>query len=312
MEGITKKTIDLITVLGPTATGKTSFAVHLAHLLNAQIISADSRQVYRGMDLGTGKDLSEYTLNGQQISYHLIDIVNAGTKYNVYEFQNDFLKAYQQIIAENSFPIMCGGSGMYIEAVLKGYRLANVPENEELRKSLETYTLDELTAKLAAMKKLHNTSDIDTKKRAIRAIEIENYYREHPETDFSFPEFNALLLGIKFHRQEIKRRITERLKQRLRDGMIDEVELLIKQGVSPEVLAYYGLEYKFITQYLQQEYSYNTMVERLNIAIHQFAKRQMTWFRRMERSGFKIHWIDGLASMEEKIHVAMSLIQRYS
>ncbi|PKP09169.1 MAG: tRNA (adenosine(37)-N6)-dimethylallyltransferase MiaA [Bacteroidetes bacterium HGW-Bacteroidetes-4] len=312
MEGITKKNIDLITVLGPTASGKTSFAVHLAHLLNAQIISADSRQVYRGMDLGTGKDLSEYTLNGQQIPYHLIDIVDAGTKYNVYEFQNAFLKAYQQIIAENSFPILCGGSGMYIEAVLKSYRLTNVPENEQLRKSLEPCTLDELTAKLAGMKQLHNTSDIDTKKRAIRAIEIESYYKEHSETDLSYPKFNALILGIKLHRQEIKQRITERLKQRLRDGMIDEVEQLIKQGVSPEALSYYGLEYKFIVQYLQQEYSYNTMIEKLNIAIHQFAKRQMTWFRRMERGGLKIHWIDGLASMEEKIHVAMSLIQRYS
>lgn len=312
MEGITKKTIDLITVLGPTATGKTSFVVHLAHLLNAQIISADSRQVYRGMDLGTGKDLSEYTLNGQQIPYHLIDIVEAGTKYNVFEYQNDFLKAYEQIVAENSFPILCGGSGMYIEAVLKGYRLANVPENAQLRISLEPYTLDELSIRLAEMKRLHNTSDVDTKKRAIRAIEIESYYQEHPETDLSYPEFNALIFGIKLHRQEVKQRITERLKQRLRDGMIDEVEQLIIQGVAPEALAYYGLEYKFIVQYLQHEFSYNTMVEKLNIAIHQFAKRQMTWFRRMERGGFKIHWIDGLASMEEKVHVAMSLIQRYS
>jgi tRNA dimethylallyltransferase len=309
---MTNKAIDLITVLGPTATGKTTYATHLAQLLNAQIISADSRQVYRGMDLGTGKDLADYTIDGVQIPYHLIDIVNAGTKYNVFEFQADFLKAYELVKNQNSFPILCGGSGMYIEAVLKGYRLINVPENENLRKSLETFTLPQLAAKLAAMKSLHNTSDVDTKKRAIRAIEIESYSQQNPEIDFSFPKFNALILGIKLDRQIVKQRITERLKQRLRDGMIDEVELLIKNGVPANVLMYYGLEYKFIVQFLQKELSYNAMVEKLNVAIHQFAKRQMTWFRKMERDGFKIHWIDGLASMEEKIHVAMGLVQKYS
>lgn len=309
---MTNKAIDLIAVVGPTATGKTTFAAHLAQILNAQIISADSRQVYRGMDLGTGKDLADYTVNEQQIPHHLIDIVDAGTKYNVFEYQADFLKAYEVVRSQNSFPILCGGSGMYIEAVLKGYKLINVPVNEPLRESLEKYTLPELAARLAAMKRLHNTSDVDTKKRAIRAIEIETYYQQNPGVDFSYPEFNALMLGIKLDRQIVKQRITERLKQRLREGMIDEVELLLKQGVPADVLMYYGLEYKFIVQYLQKEFSYNGLVEKLNIAIHQFAKRQMTWFRKMEREGFKIHWIDGLATMDEKIHVAMSLIQKYS
>ncbi len=309
---MTNKAIDLIAVIGPTATGKTALAVQLALLLDAQIISADSRQIYKGMDLGTGKDLAEYKVNGVQIPYHLIDLVDAGTKYNVFEYQTDFLKAYQSIKSAESFPILCGGSGMYIEAILKGYKLMNVPINETLRNTLEKYSLPELTEKLAALKRLHNTSDVDTKKRAIRAIEIETYYQNNPDSDFNFPELQALILGIKIDRQEIKKRITERLKYRLKNGMIDEVEALIQKGVSVEVLMYYGLEYKFIVQYLQKEFTFNSMVDKLNIAIHQFAKRQMTWFRRMERNGVKIHWIDGMASMEEKIHAAMGLIQRYS
>ena len=302
----------LITVLGPTATGKTSFASNLAFYLNAEIISADSRQVYKGMDLGTGKDIEDYTVNDTKIPYHLVDIKEAGEKYNVFEFQTDFLKSYNDIVDRGKLAIMCGGSGMYLEAVLKGYKLISVPVNEDLRNELEKYSLDELSEKLSKMKRLHNTSDVDTKKRAIRAIEIEIFSQNNPDFDFSYPKFSSLLLGIKYNRSTVKERITQRLKQRLRDGMIDEVQDLLDKGVSPDVLIYYGLEYKFITQYLQKEFNYNTMVEKLNIAIHQFSKRQMTWFRKMERDGFKIHWIDGHSSMEEKINCAMQLIQKVS
>lgn len=304
--------MDLITVLGPTATGKTSLAANLAFLLNAEIISADSRQVYRGMDLGTGKDIEDYTVQGAEIPYHLVDIVDAGEKYNVFEYQKDFLKAYQNITKREKLPILCGGTGMYIEAVLKGYKLINVPVNQDLRDELEKYSLEELSNMLHAMKCMHNTTDVDTKKRAIRAIEIEKYYQANDEIDFSYPKINALLLGIKFERSTIKERISERLKQRLRDGMVDEVQNLIDGGVDSETLVYYGLEYKFITQYLTGEYSYNKMVEKLNVAIHQFSKRQATWFRKMERSGFKIHWIDGYATMEEKVQSAMQIIQNHT
>lgn len=305
-----ESTIDLITILGPTATGKTSFASNLAYILNAEIISADSRQVYRGMDIGTGKDLEDYNVNNTQIPYHLVDILDAGEKYNVYEYQNDFLKAYQEITNKQKIPVLCGGTGMYIEAVLKGYKLINVPVNEALRESLEEYPLEELAKKLAAMKPLHNTSDVDTKKRAIRAIEIESYYKENPDFDFSYPKINPLIFGIKFERSTVKERITQRLKQRLRDGMIDEVKRLLESGVDPETLIYYGLEYKFITQYLTEEVNYNSMVEKLKTAIHQFSKRQMTWFRKMERAGFKINWISGYSTMDEKIATAMEIIQK--
>lgn len=304
--------IDLITVLGPTATGKTSFATHLAKILQAEIISADSRQVYRGMDLGTGKDLDDFIIDDIKIPYHLIDIVDAGYKYNVYEYQNDFLKAYNNIKNRGVLPILCGGTGMYIEAVLKGYKLISVPVNEALRHELDKLSLEELTNKLSAMKTLHNTSEVDTKKRAIRNIEIETYYNEHPEIDFDYPKINSLIFGISFDRQKVKDRITERLKQRLRDGMIDEAERLLDQGVPAETLTYYGLEYKFMTQFLQKEFSYNTMVKKLNVAIHQFSKRQMTWFRKMERSGFKINWIDGELPMEKKIQEALRVIQQHS
>lgn len=302
--------IDLITVLGPTATGKTSFATNLAKLLQSEIISADSRQVYRGMDLGTGKDLADFNVNGQNIPYHLIDIVDAGYKYNVYEYQNDFLKAYNDVKSRGITPVLCGGTGLYIEAVLKGYKLISVPVNETLRAELEQHSLEELTQKLAAMKDLHNTTEVDTKKRAIRNIEIESYYHDHPEIDFQYPKINPLIFGIKFERQAVKDRITERLKQRLRDGMIDEAQRLLDSGIPAETLVYYGLEYKFMTQYLQKEFSYNTMVKKLNVAIHQFSKRQMTWFRKMERSGFNIHWIDGELSMDDKMAEALKIIQK--
>ncbi|MDA3892386.1 MAG: tRNA (adenosine(37)-N6)-dimethylallyltransferase MiaA [Salinivirgaceae bacterium] len=301
-------TFNLITILGPTATGKTTFAAHLANLIKAEIISADSRQVYRGMDLGTGKDIADYTIDGETIPYHLVDIVNAGEKYNVYEFQTDFLEVYNEIKKRKVLPILCGGSGMYVEAVLKGYKLLSVPVNEPLRASLYKLSLEELTVQLSEFKDQHNRTDADTKKRAIRAIEIASYYRDHSEINTSFPEINSLIFGIKLERQIVRDRITLRLKQRLRDGMIDEVQNLLNAGVSAETLAYYGLEYKFITQYLNNEFNYNTMFDRLNVAIHQFSKRQMTWFRKMERGGFKIHWIDGELEMQEKVQAALEIM----
>lgn len=300
---------DLIVVLGPTATGKTTFAAHLGHLVNGEIISADSRQVYRGMDLGTGKDLSDYTVDGIKIKHHLIDIVDAGEKYNVFKYQSDFLNAYNTIKDNGSFPILCGGTGMYIEAVLKGYKLINVPVNEILRNQLESLSLPELGLRLSKLKNLHNTSDVDTKKRAIRAIEIETYYQNNPEINFEYPELKPLIFGINFERQVIKDRITERLKQRLREGMIDEAQRLLDQGVPTETLTYYGLEYKFLTLFLTKEISYNQMVKQLETAIHQFSKRQMTWFRKMERSDFKIHWIDGKAALNEKLTTALKIIK---
>ncbi|MFA6403131.1 MAG: tRNA (adenosine(37)-N6)-dimethylallyltransferase MiaA [Salinivirgaceae bacterium] len=306
---MTKKPIDQLVIIGPTATGKTILAANMAIKLNGEIISADSRQIYRGMDLGTGKDLADYTVNGISVPHHLIDIIDAGEKYNVFQCQSDFLKAYTAIREKGKLPILCGGSGMYIEAVLKGYKLIDVPNNEPLRTELEQLDLPELTAKLAKMKPLHNKTDVDTKDRAIRAIEIATYYASQPTTDLDFPAINSLIIGIELDRQTVKNRITERLKQRLRQGMIDEVQALLNKGVPAEVLVYYGLEYKFITPYLAKEFSYNTMVSTLNVAIHQFAKRQMTWFRKMEREGFNIHWLDGNAAMEEKIKEVMELIQ---
>ncbi len=304
--------IDLITVLGPTATGKTTFATHLALLLNAEIISADSRQVYKGMDIGTGKDLKDFNIDGALIPYHLIDIVDAGEKYNVFEFQSDFLKAYQDIKKRESFPIICGGTGMYIEAVLKGYKLINVPIDEELRLKLEKYNLEELSDMLAKIKTQHNNSDVDTKKRAIRAIEIETYYKNNSDIDFDYPTIKPLIFGIKFERSVVKERITERLKQRLREGMSDEAQQLLDSGIPAETLTYYGLEYKYLTLFLTKQLSYNEMFKQLNIAIHQFSKRQMTWFRKMERSGFKIHWIDGELSTEEKLNSTFQIIQKYT
>jgi tRNA dimethylallyltransferase len=305
-------TIDLITVLGPTASGKTQFAVQLALRLDAEIISADSRQVYRGMDLGTGKDINEYTFKGQQVPYHLVDIVDAGYKYNVFEYQNDFLNVYATLKEKSILPILCGGSGMYIEAVLKGYKLVNVPANEVIRAELELLSLAELTEKLATLKKMHNRTDVDTKKRAIRAIEIAEFTEMNGDIELEYPKPNSLILGINLERELVRNKITSRLKQRLREGMIEEVEALIKDGVPTETLVYYGLEYKYITQFLSKELSYNAMVEKLNIAIHQFSRRQMTWFRKMDREGFNIQWIDGSLPMDEKLGVAMKLVQGFS
>ena len=298
---------NLISILGATASGKTGVAAHLSKRLNGEIISADSRQVYRGMSIGTGKDIDDYAVEGQPIPYHLIDIVDAGQQYNVFEYQRDFLKAFETISERGKIPVLCGGSGMYIEAVLKGYRLINVPINEALRAQLSNKTLLELIELLKNYKNLHNTSDVDTVKRAIRAIEIEEYYLEHSEIDTTYPNINSLLIGVKFDRDSRRKRITQRLKSRLDEGMIDEVKTLINSGLTPESLIYYGLEYKYLTQYVLGQLSYNEMFSQLETAIHQFSKRQMTWFRRMEKQGFNIHWLDGYQPMEEKIDNILKL-----
>ena len=292
---------DLITILGPTASGKTSLATALADKLNAEIISADSRQVYCGMDIGTGKDLADYTINGKHIPYHLIDIVKPGYKYNVFEYQRDFLSAYNDIRQRGKFPILCGGTGLYIESVLKGYRLLPVPENPELRTRLSGMTLEELTALLRTYKTLHNTTDVDTPKRAIRAIEIEEYYRTAPVSERSFPRLESLIVGVSIDRDLRREKITRRLRQRLDEGMVDEVRQLLDKGLTPDDLIYYGLEYKYITLHVIGQLSFDDMFTRLETAIHQFAKRQMTWFRGMERRGFVIHWVDASLPMEEKI-----------
>ncbi len=292
---------NLLVVLGATATGKTSLAVHLAKEFQGEIISADSRQIYRGMDLGTGKDIEEYVVDGMPIPYHLIDIADAGYKYNVYEFQRDFVNAFEQISAKNKMPVVCGGTGMYLEAALKGYKLIAVPKDQVFRNKLDNKSLDELRIILRSYKEVHNNSDLETQKRAIRAIEIERYYASNPKIELDYPDLNPLLIGIKFDREDRRKRISQRLKERLNSGMVEEVEGLIKSGVSPEDLIYYGLEYKFLTQYVVGDLTYDEMFSRLEIAIHQFAKRQMTWFRKMERSGSNIHWLDGFMSLEEKV-----------
>ena len=299
---------DLITILGPTASGKTPLAAALADRMGTEIISGDSRQVYRRMDLGTGKDLVDYTVDGRQVPYHLIDIVEPGYKYNVFEYQRDFLKAYQEISAKGKTPILCGGTGMYIESVLKGYRLLPVPENPELRASLEGKSLEELTHILEGYKKLHNSTDVDTCKRAIRAIEIEEYYKQQPPEYREFPSLKSLIIGVDIDRELRREKITRRLKQRLEEGMVDEVRGLLAEGIPAENLIYYGLEYKFLTQYAIGEISYDEMFLQLETAIHQFAKRQMTWFRGMERRGFTIHWLDATLPMEEKTEQIINLI----
>lgn len=300
---------DLVTILGPTASGKTPLAAALAYRLDAEIISGDSRQVYRRMDLGTGKDLADYVVDGKRIPYHLIDIVEPGYKYNVFEFQRDFLQAYDDIRQRGVLPILCGGTGMYIESVLKGYKLLPVPENLELRASLADKSLDELTTILAGYKKLHNSTDVDTVKRAIRAIEIEEYYRQQPVSAREFPAINSLVIGVDIDRDLRRTKITRRLKQRLDGGMVDEVRALLDAGIPAEDLIYYGLEYKYLTLYAVGQLTYDEMFHQLEIAIHQFAKRQMTWFRGMERRGFNIHWIDASLPMEQKVEEIVGLIK---
>lgn len=291
----------LITILGPTACGKTAVATQLAARLMGEIISADSRQVFRGMDIGTGKDLGDYQVNGQAIPYHLIDIADAGTKYSVFEFQRDFLRAYEDIRSRQRQPILCGGTGLYIESVLRAYKLVEVPVNPQLREQLEGKSLDELTVLLAGYKRLHNTTDVDTARRAIRAIEIEEYYREHHiDETHPFPALSSLTIGLNIPREVRRERIIRRLHKRLEEeNMVDEVRRLLDNGVKEEALISYGLEYRYLTLYLTGQLSYDEMLRQLEIAIHQFAKRQITYFRGMERRGVTIHWIDATRSKEE-------------
>lgn len=301
---------NLVTVLGPTACGKTTLAVALADRLRTAVISADSRQVYRTMDLGTGKDLDEYMINGREVPYRLIDIVDAGYKYNVFEYQRDFLKAYEALRADGQVPVLCGGTGMYLESVLRGYRLVEVPENKALRDSLADKSLDELTAILRGYKQLHNTTDVDTCKRAIRAIEIEEYYRENDVNIRAFPAIESLTIGLDVSRELRRERISRRLRERLEQGMVDEVLGILASGVAPEDLIYYGLEYKYLTLYIIGELTYDEMVAQLEIAIHQFAKRQMTYFRGMERRGVSIHWVDSELPTEEKVEHITQLLSK--
>lgn len=301
--------IDLITILGPTASGKTTFAANLAARLDSEIISGDSRQVYRRMDIGTGKDLADYEVDGKKIPYHLIDIAEPGYKYNVFEFQRDFLNAYQDIRERGKTPILCGGTGLYIESVLKGYKLLPVPENKELREKLQNCSLAELTEMLKSYKTLHNTTDVDTVKRAIRAIEIEEYYQSQPMEVSAFPQINSVIIGVDIDREERRRKISARLRSRLDEGMVDEVRAILDSGVSSDDMIYYGLEYKYLTNYIIGNLTYEQMVSELEIAIHQFAKRQMTWFRGMERRGLKINWMDASMPMQEKVDWAMELLK---
>ena len=300
----------MITILGPTASGKTPVAARLAAEIGGEIISADSRQVYRRMDIGTGKDLADY----HGIPYHLIDIREPGTKYNLFEYQQDFFDVYQDIQSRGVTPILCGGTGLYIEAVLKGYKLSPVPQNQALRDSLEGKTLDELTQMLVELKakngsNMHNKTDVDSCQRAIRAIEIETYNLEHPTPLRELPPVASLIIGIEIDRDLRREKITRRLKARLEEGMVDEVRSLLAEGIKAENLTYYGLEYKYVTEYVTGVLSYDEMFRQLEIAIHQFAKRQMTWFRGMERRGFNIHWIDATLPMEDKVDQILKLWQ---
>jgi len=301
----------MITILGPTASGKTQLAAALAKRIGGEIISADSRQVYRGMDIGTGKDLADY----DGVPYHLIDICAAGEKYNLYQYQEDFHKALADIRQRGVQPILCGGTGLYIESVLKGYNLSSVPQNALLRQQLEGKTLTELTQMLEELKRrtgstMHNKTDVDTAQRAIRAIEIEQYNIDHPMPKREMPGVPSIVIGVDINREERRRKISARLKSRLEEGMVDEIKGIIASGVAPEDLIYYGLEYKFVTQYVIGELTYSEMYRQLEIAIHQFAKRQMTWFRGMERRGFTIHWIDALLPMDEKVGAVMSVVEK--
>lgn len=318
----------MITILGPTASGKTSLAAALASHINgmdssvwggnthgAEIISADSRQVYRGMDIGTGKDLADYTVDGKSVPYHLIDICDAGAKYNLFQYQQDFFDVYQEILSRGVLPILCGGTGLYIESVLKGYHLSPVPQNPQLRADLEHKSLEDLTRILENLKaktgsNMHNRTDVDTAQRAIRAIEIETYNLAHPMPERELPAVDSLIVGVSIDRDARREKITKRLNLRLKNGMVDEIRSLLDKGIPAENLIYYGLEYKFITEYVIGKTSYDEMFKGLEIAIHQFAKRQMTWFRGMERRGFTIHWIDALQPMGQKVQQVLHLMEK--
>ena len=305
----------MITILGPTASGKTPVAAALAWRTEGEIISADSRQIYRRMDIGTGKDLADYTVDGHKIPYHLIDIAEPGTKYNLFQYQQDFHNVYDDICTRGKLPILCGGTGLYIEAVLGGYQLSPVPQNMKLREKLASKSLDELTQMLKELKlrngsNMHNHTDVDTAQRAIRAIEIETYNLEHPTPERQLPPVDSLIVGIDIDRELRRQKITRRLKARLDEGMVDEIRALIDEGIKPEDLIYYGLEYKFVTEYVTGTLSYDEMFRQLEIAIHQFAKRQMTWFRGMERRGFHINWINADQPMSDKVDAIMRLAER--
>lgn len=300
---------ELITIIGPTASGKTAFAAALAARLDTEIISGDSRQVYRSMDIGTGKDLADYVVDGKQISYHLIDICNPGNKYNVFEYQHDFHKAFEEIRKKGKLPILCGGTGMYIESVLRGFKLLDVPQNPALRESLKGKSLAELEQILASYKVLHNKTDVDSAQRAIRAIEIEEFYKTEAPDKREYAPINSLIIGVDIDRELRREKISRRLRARLDEGMVDEVRAILATGVKPEDLIYYGLEYKFLTLYIIGQLTYDEMVSQLEIAIHQFAKRQMTWFRGMERRGLHIHWLDATLPTDEKINNVLALIQ---
>jgi tRNA dimethylallyltransferase len=303
-----KSGYDLLVITGPTASGKTVLAATLASRLGGEVISADSRQVYRGMDIGTGKDLNDYIVNGKLVPSHLIDIAEPGYKYNVFEFQRDFKVAYDDLVSRKAFPVVCGGSGMYIDSIISGYKLYEVPPDSGLRERLEKKSMKELTEILSTYRKLHNVTDIDTKKRVIRAIEIEHHNIVKAGKLSHFPDLKVLTAGILYDRDARRKRISERLMQRLDSGMMDEVRKLLDCGISKEALIYYGLEYKFITLFLTGEMRYNEMVKDLETAIHRYAKRQMTWFRGMERKGIKIHWLDGQMSMEDKVEAILKLL----
>lgn len=300
---------ELITIIGPTASGKTAFAAALAARLDTEIISGDSRQVYRSMDIGTGKDLADYVVDGKQIPYHLIDICNPGDKYNVFEYQHDFHKAFEEIRKKGKLPILCGGTGMYIESVLRGFKLLDVPQNPALRESLKGKSLAELEQILASYKVLHNKTDVDSVQRAIRAIEIEEFYKTEAPDKREYAPINSLIIGVDIDRDLRREKISKRLRARLDEGMVDEVRAILATGVKPEDLIYYGLEYKFLTLYIIGQLTYDEMVSQLEIAIHQFAKRQMTWFRGMERRGLHIHWLDATLPTDEKINNVLALIQ---
>jgi tRNA dimethylallyltransferase len=308
MEGKKIPKYDLLVITGPTASGKTSLAAALASGLDGEVISADSRQVYRRMNLGTGKDYNDYQVEGKMIPYHLIDIREPGEKYNVFEYQSDFFRVLADLRMRNTFPVVCGGSGMYIDAIVSGYELIEVPPDPDFRASLEQKSLEELTEILSGYRKLHNKTDIDTKKRAIRAIEIEHFKQSAKKGRQDFPALRLLVAGVLFSRDIRRKRISDRLYHRLKNGMVEEVRSLLNEGLSPESLIYYGLEYKYITLYLTGRMRYEEMVSSLEIAIHRYAKRQMTWFRGMERKGIKINWIDGELPLEEKVNKVMELI----
>jgi tRNA dimethylallyltransferase len=292
---------NMITILGPTASGKTTVAANVAYRMNGEVISADSRQVYRNMNIGTGKDYDDYSIEGREVSCHLLDICEAGEKYSVYRYQKDFLTVYNEIVSREKLPVMCGGTGMYIESILEGYRLISVPVNYSLRDNLEGKSMEELTNILKAYKELHNITDITRRETTVRAIEIAKYYSDHNYEESELPEIDSLVVGIKFDRNSRRKRISDRLRTRFEDGMVEEVKSLLESGVSEETLIYYGLEYKFITWYLQEKISYDEMFSQLETSIHKFAKRQMTWFKRMERKGINIRWMDGYMSLDEKI-----------